>query len=443
MTLESHCQQQLATYSSCKRWVVGYSGGLDSTVLLNLMSKVADRPVVALHVNHHLSARSDCWQNQCAQYAEQLGISFYAESVMVETSGFGLEAAARDLRYRVFTRFLQDGDILLLAHHRDDQAETFLLRLLRGAGVLGLSAMKAERELKHGLVVRPLLEISRSELEAYAHQQQLHWVEDESNDSLRYDRNYLRHQIMPRLSERWPQVQKKLSQCAERLQQAQGLLNELATMDLVDVGMRQERVGYSVDWRKLNVLGCERINNLLRYWCISLAYPLPDSQHLRQIQQQFFSSNAMLTKAVVQWSTCELRQYHYRLFLMPRLTIFTAKNIVYEWDKPLQNPCDLGDYGTLSLINAPTLGLAKEYVINHKVVVKWRRGGERCTPSDRTKPQTLKKLLQEYKLETWLRDRVPLIFIDDQLAAVGDLWVCKQFIAKSEEDSVSFHWSVN
>jgi tRNA(Ile)-lysidine synthase len=429
MSLDSFIQQALSQQPIKGRWVIAYSGGLDSTVLLHMVAKAnqqiaTPKIIVALHVNHQLSTYANEWESHCQQIAEALAVDWVSERVDVLVSGKGIEAAARKARYRVFESFLVQDDTLLMAHHANDQAETFLLRLMRGAGVLGLSAMRSERRLGAAKLCRPLLDIGREALEAYAGDNNLSWVEDDSNTSLDFDRNFLRHKVIPIFLSRWPQAVKQLCATSSRLDEAQQLLNDLAIIDLQALDERTERYGHSITYKKCATLSPERITNVLRYWCEQKGFARPSGDQLAQIHLQFFSMKAQLSSAIVAWADCECRQFNGRFYLMPLLKKFTpSNNIVVSIDVGEEKNIKLGVVGELTIDRASF----NDLIFNtKKLSVRWRQGGERCTPIDRAHSQTVKKLLQEYQLETWLRDRVPLIYYGDQLIAVGDLWLCKE-----------------
>ena len=464
--------EQLQLKPNVKRWVVAYSGGLDSSVLLHVLHQLIQQgsipsPVCALHINHQLSPHANDWQQHCEQHCRSLGIPFYTELVDVKLAGHGVEAAARQARYRCFEGFLKEDDCLLLGHHADDQAETFLFRLMRGAGNLGLSSMVKARPLGVATLLRPLLGVLRYQLERYAVASHLQWIEDESNASLDFDRNFIRHKMIPVLESRWQQAKKQLANTADRLQKSQGLLNDLAEIDLKQLDLRQERCGTSIDWSLLRTFSQDRINNIIRFWCQCEGHPLPNSQQLMQIQQQFFARNVMLSSAVVRWGRhgvkeggvkqggvkqggmrqCEVRQFNCRFYLMTRLADFSPTEYSVEWD--VSQPLHLDEAGQLVLslqdhvdndCHQHCLSVAK--LNKKKLQVHWRQGGERCTPSGRSRSQTVKKLLQEYKLETWLRDRVPLLFMDEKIVAVGDLWVCQGFCANINEPGYLLEWSL-
>lgn len=454
-----------SSYSSeqvhVKRLVIAYSGGVDSTVLLHSVVAAAKQgiipfklsSIVAVHVNHQLSDQADCWQQHCQQSAESLGIACFSEAVRVESTGKGVEAAARDARYAVFESFLQSDDCLLLGHHQGDQAETVLLRLFRGAGVKGLTAMPVSRAMGKASLLRPLLAVNQAAIQSYARQHQLTWVEDESNQSDHYDRNFLRNKVMPLMTQRWSSVESQLSKTAETMVETNILLSDIAEEDLHQLNHQKARTGYSINFALLSQLSLPRKKNLLRYWCEKLNYDLPDSQQLMQIEQQFFSRSALLSSACVSWGRYELRQFSGRLYLMKALPKFISP-LAIEWDGA--SDIDLQGAGVLRVVNKEavvenasekTREKTREkkrpkgiHIKAQAYQIRWRQGGERCTPADRQHSQTVKKLLQEYQLETWLRDRVPLIYADDELVAVGDLWVNKGHRVGTQETVTAVSW---
>ena len=255
--------------------LVGFSGGLDSTVLLRLLVEVvpAER-IMALHINHGLSANAAGWQHHAAQVCLDLGIQFEAQSVSVTESGDGIESAARDARYAVFEKQLIKGGRLLLGHHADDQVETVLYRLLRGSGPRGLSGIPVTRAVGRGRLIRPLLEYPKAALEDYAHAQKLSWIEDESNQDNKFDRNYLRNRVVPALVERWPDYIQGVTHSAELSRQADQLADAVARADLDALEPRIERAGWSLALSGFDQLEPLRQKNLLRYWPQMYGLPL-------------------------------------------------------------------------------------------------------------------------------------------------------------------------
>jgi tRNA(Ile)-lysidine synthase len=400
-----------------RRLWVALSGGLDSCVLLHLLAGLRPRlPVQVLHINHQLSPHADKWQAHCEHLAASYGFPFVCETVEVIGAGRGLEMAAREARYAAFERHVEQGDMLLLAHHRDDQAETLLLRLLRGTGLRGMGVMAAVRALGSGLAARPLLEHPRARLRAYALSEGLQWVEDESNQEVDFDRNYLRHEVLPLLEKRWPDFTRRWAETARLARDNERLLREYAAGDLNAADRRQERLGQSVALGYLFGLTELRRNALLRHWVQTCGYSSPQQVHLEKMDQFFSAAND--AQPLLAWGGCELRRFAGRLYLLPRLAETGAEDVLWDTARILT----LSDNSQLSAVGS-CVGLRADK--DYRVCL--RQGGERCRPHNRAHSQTLKKLLQEYQLEPWLRDRVPLIYAGDQLAAVGDLWVCRDF----------------
>lgn len=427
--------QSLQPYLPAKRWLVGFSGGLDSTALLAALVAAKPRqPIVAIHVNHGLSDNAADWQRHCLTVCRDWEVECRVEVVRVRSSGYGWEDAARNARYQAFQSHMESGDILLLGHHRDDQAETLLFRLMRGAGPRGLGSISAQRPLGPGTLVRPLLTVSKAELETFARSAGLDWISDESNADEAYDRNYLRQQILPLLARRWPNFTERWRLTAEACQQADQLSQDLGRIDLEHCGERCERWGWSVDWECLGRMPTYRRHNLLRTWAARHDLPLMCRKHLREADKQFFAAEVS-SQSLLRWANGNLRFHAGRLYLTPDLGQAQDREpLVWSLDRPLSLP----EGGWLS---AQT-GHGGLRVPSGQVEVRWRQGGERCRPDERGHSQSLKKLLQEYGLEPWLRDRIPLIYIDGQLAAVGDLWACKGFKARQDEVGYHLQWQV-
>jgi len=440
MAFSTQILPQLQSKQHVKRWVVGFSGGLDSSVLAYMVhqwvaSGALAQPLHLIHINHQLSPLATDWQRHCEQYAKVWGVTIEVVRVSVSADKHGIEAAARVQRYQAFEQLLSAGDCLLLGHHQNDQAETLLLRLLRGAGVLGLGAIPADRQVGRHPLLRPLLTISREQLHRYAAKHQLSWVDDDSNQSLAFDRNYLRHQVLPPLVERWPSTIKQLQKTAGIMQETQLLLTDLATLDLLQADEQNERWGVSIDCRVLSVLSRPRQDNLLRYWLAQHQFALPEQAQLQQLHQQLLMGEPTHTQAVICWSGVELRRFNDRLYLSSVLPAFADPGVC-TWD--IRRPITVAG-NHLSVTPETQGGL---HLPDGSCEVRWRRGGERCCPEGRAHSQVLKKLLQEYQLETWLRDRVPCIYVDNHLAAVGDLWVCRDFVAPKGLPGYRLHWDI-
>lgn len=432
--LVDHLQLQLnALQTQClvKRWVLAFSGGMDSSVLLHavkhLPSLSQPKEIVALHINHQLSACAADWQQHSQAFAKHLGVKFYCEVVNIQECGRGLEDAARQARYGVFETFLQPGDVLLMGHHSDDQVETMLLRLMRGAGPAGLAGIRAQRSVGEGLLYRPLLDLSRQQLHQYAARNNLNWVEDDSNTDTRFDRNYLRAEVLPKLAQRWSGYQSRWQQSAKHCaQQAQAQDTVLSAL-LPTLDMRSERLGVSISLVALQALAPELQLSLLRHW-LGQRDVQAELAPLQQAQQQLILGRedavAEVRIGMVAGVPHSLRRFDGRVYLLPVLPELPATKspqalLLSECAQPLP----LGE-----LLFATDSQGAAAVLAGRSVEWCFRQGGERCRPAGRGHSQTLKKLLLEYRLEPWLRPYVPLIYIDGELAAVAGLWVCEDFV---------------
>jgi len=412
MSLEARLSSALSYARHAPRWCVAFSGGLDSTVLLQLLVDLARRealpPLRAIHVHHGLQPAADAWPEHCRRVCTALGVPLEVVRVQVE-AGSSLEQAARQARYAAIELRLEDGEVLLTAQHCDDQAETLLFRLLRGAGVRGLAAMPARRRLGRGWLVRPLLDVSRGELEAHARRLGLTWVEDPSNDSLEFSRNYLRHQVMPMLAQRWPQTATTLARTAAHMAEAQALLDELAEMDLA---MMAPPGAYawlpvpSLALAPMLSLSPARQRNALRHWLAPFT-ALPDSEHW----QGWESLCAAAADATPVWRLAagELHRCGDRLWWLSGCWLRPVVGSV-AWNDPNQS-LQLPDNGAVQ-IAGPAASARYE--------VRYRQGGEVLRVPGRGS-RDLKRLLNEAGVPRFVRARLPLLYADGQLVGVANL----------------------
>ncbi len=414
--LTAHLLQTLAPWRNAPVWHIAFSGGLDSTVLLHLLASLAKTetlpPLSAVHVHHGLQATGDAWPSHCQSVCDRLGVPLRVMRVHVQP-GASLERAARDARYQAFTEVTGAGQVMLTGQHRDDQAETLLFRLLRGAGVRGLAAMPVHRPLAAGYLVRPLLDASRVELEAYAHEHQLKWIEDPSNADPRFSRNYLRHRVLPALTERWPQAVTSLARTAAHLSEAQGLLDELAVLDLQACDQPSAFPWLplpSLAIAPLRELSDARQRNALRHWLNPLTR-LPDSDHWAG----WYSLRDAKADAQPIWPLAdgELRRCGERIWWLPA-TWSEFSDASVSWPDP-QNTLELPGNGQLKFIgNAP----------EGPLVIGYRQGGEIIEVPGRGR-RDLKRLLNESGLPGFVRGRLPLLYQGQRLLAVpclAGLW---------------------
>ncbi len=414
------------------RLSVAYSGGLDSTVLLVALAHIRDQlgaDIRALHVDHQLQAASAEWAEECARVAGDLNVPFVHLMVEVDDGHEGVEAGARAARYAALRRELSAQEVLLTAHHADDQVETVLLALMRGAGPRGLAASPAVQCFGPGWLVRPLLDFDRSDLERWAARERLTWVTDPTNESLSFDRNYLRHEIVAKLRARWPAVARSAVRSAALIQESAQLIEELAEMDLRSI---ERRGCLEVD--RLEALSAPRRRNLLRYWLRAHGVRAPSARRLAAIDHDMRVAQADRVPCS-KVEGAEIRRHRGLLYCVPTLPP-VPEVLAWEIHTSLELPSRLGalrfEPGTGSGISPAKLPPTLH--------VKFRRGGETLKAVGEAHRRSLKKRLQDANIVPWWRGRLPLIYAGDRLVAVGDLWVNAEVCAGEDEAGLRIVW---
>jgi tRNA(Ile)-lysidine synthase len=433
-----YLQRQLTDLPADTCCWVAYSGGVDSHALLHALAAL--RPglpcrMAAVHVNHGLQTAAGAWDAHCRAVCAGLGVHYLSLQVDGHAAaGESREAAARAARYAVLREWLPQGHCLLTAQHRDDQAETLLLQLLRGSGVKGLAAMPRRAPFGGGCLLRPLLGCGRDALLDYAVANRLRWVDDPSNQDVSLDRNFLRHQVLPVLVRRWPALSATVSRSARHCAEAALILEDLARGDLdTFVGGTHDTLPVS----GLLQLSPARQRNVLRHWLTRKDGTSPSEAVLARIAQDILGSRTD-AEACVRWGACELRRYRDRLYLLPQVPRHELPDsLAWRPETALELP-QAG--GVLSARRGTGGGIRATALAGAEVRVTWRHGGERCRPSGRRHHRALKKLLQEAGIPPWERGRIPLVYIGAELAAVADLWVCDPFAAGPDEPGFSIHW---
>ena len=434
----------LKVHLQASRWVLAVSGGLDSMCLLHALVKLQQDhhcpPLSVIHINHGLQLQADQWQqlveNQCQAY----GLVCFSHKVVLcaqQRRQLGLEATARNARYEVFKQHLQPDEVLLLGQHADDQSETLFLRLLRGAGVAGLRAMPQQRKLGLGCLVRPLLSVRQTDLNDYAKAHGLTWCEDPSNQNSDFDRNYLRHQVMPLLRRRWPALDDRVATVASLMGDTQALLNEVAAADFV-LMHKQTKFGECLPCAQIQALSRGRRYNLLRYWMGRQHVPMPDYATMQGIDREFLYSAADRQPHLQLGEWC-LRRNQGNLLLM--LQTEQSEGPAMGWNckitlHMLQAGAIVLPEGKLGLTQGAKVGIVLTQ--GDYLERRFRVGGERCKPLGRVHSQSLKKLLQEIKVPAWERDQLPLFYVNGELAMVADLWVNSGFEVTS--GGPTWHW---
>ncbi len=418
-------QESLSPLLENQKLIVAYSGGLDSHVLLHALSRLRHhglkQSILAVHIDHGLQDESAQWAQHCEAVAYELHIPIKCQQVVVDQQkGLSLEAAARAARYLALASYLSEQDVLLTAHHENDQAETLMLQLLRGAGPKGLAAMPLKKSFSRGWHVRPLLFVSKQGFLQYARQNKLEWIEDPSNQLDKFDRNFWRNKVNPVIQQRWPSQAKTLCRAARLQAETVGLLDEVAAEDLARVENNQ--LGTLVI-EKLKGLSEARMKNCLRYWIKQSGLPAPSEIKLNTLCGQMLTAKQDAQPSVT-WGGGEIRRYQGELYAMEPLAEFDHKQVVAWADtsKPLLI-AGLKTSLSINLLKAEGLWIAKDRPIS----IRFRQGGEVIKPAGRGIQKDLKKLFQEWGVPPWERARVPLIYFGEELVAVYKFTIADDF----------------
>ena len=426
--------EKLRQYPTPKTYCVAYSGGCDSHVLLHALVQIRDQlecqNLKAIHIDHGLQPRSDEWARHCETICYQYAVPFTAVTLNLQVpKGESSEAYARTARYAALDKYLQPEEMLLLAQHQDDQAETMLLQLLRGSGVKGLSAMPEMIELKEYWLARPLLGLKRRELQAYAEQLHLIWINDPSNWDTRFDRNYLRKEVMPVLEHRWPSLTETVSRAAGHQAEANSLLNELAEQDWQHCRLPDPTLLSIVALKSLSE---PRQRNLLRYWIAEQCQlPIPDRIQCQRIIDEMLPA-ADDAEPMVSWGDVSVRRYRDTLHLESN-----HPTVVPGWQQSWDGQTSLLLPSGKTLEARQTKGQGMLLPAGAlPLTVRFREGGEKCRLPGRQHRHELKKLLQQWGVPPWQRDQIPLIYIGDELAQIVGYSICEPFLANKEQVGV-------
>lgn len=418
------------------RVCVALSGGVDSVVLLHLFAQLRTDYAVslsAIHIHHGLSPNADHWAQTCQQLCATLDVPLQICLIKLERSSeFGIEAAARHARYEQFHR--QDADYIALAHHRDDQAETLMLQLLRGAGVKGLAAMPVIRhQAGQPGYLRPLLDIDRSAIADWATDRQLHWIEDESNLDSRYARNFLRHDILPLFNERYPAWRTTLARSAHNLAEAAELLDELAQLDAA-----QAIQGRRISCAYLENITPARARNLLRYFLAIHKLSMPSQVRLTEMLQQLTRAGKDSHVAIDHDGHVLHRFQHYGYLLTKRTMPASDSRWHWQGETQLALPT-LG--GILHFERGPAPGLDPAKL--HDINIRLRLGGEIFRPDCHRPNRRLKDLWQAANTPPWERQRTPLIYSGDTLVHVPALGTACGWQAAADGHALHINWQTS
>ena len=426
------------------RIAVAFSGGLDSSVLLHSLVSIPEfkEKVFAIHVNHGLSPNSKSWIKHCDKFCSGLGVNFIPLTIELENSKTN-ENILRKARYEALFSCLKQGDVLCTAHHQDDHIETILFRILRGTGIKGLAGIEKYSQMEGIDLIRPLISYSKKDLLDYADKFEVNWIEDESNEDLSISRNFIRKKVIPNLkNDNWPEYKNSISYLSSKAKEANEILDEIAYLDLkLCASESLDRLSIL----KIKELSHARAMNVLFTWLginthLGVSNKITD-QVYKSIVLASENSNPVVTFGKRGESgSFQIRRFNNFLRHLPLTETETLSNKkVWKWNT--NNPLELPT-GTLSMQLSLGKGISTQ-LTEPGISIKGRIGGERCKPEGRSKSQKLKKLFQEYRVPPWVRDRIPLVYVGNQLAAVSDLWVCEEFVAKKDERGIVLSWADN
>lgn len=403
--LEPVIDEVLVRLPPHQRLWLGFSGGVDSHVLLHCLRHHPKLHVI--HINHGLQPAAGEWAEHCSKICREYHLPCDIIPVTVDySSGESLEAAARQARYGAFSQVLQKGDVLLTAHHSDDQIETFFLQMLRGAGPKGLSAMAEVREIERGVFhCRPCLQVSRQQLLEYAKAHDLTWIEDPSNAQVHIQRNFLRHHIIPSLVKQWPGLQRVIHRQVHLNQQTQVLLSELGAMDYESFAKMEHK--NQLQCEGLSTLSEARLHNLLRYWISFNDYPMPSERRLKAINSVITAKEDAQGEVV--WQQVCVRRYKNCLYLLSIEDIdHRQKRESIHWDPQLP----------YSLENKKQIVCEYPHLFPDGFTIHYRKGGERFHGDKSAGSHPLKKCFQDWEVPLWQRNHIPLITYKGHIIAV-------------------------
>lgn len=411
---------------------IGYSGGVDSHVLLHLCASITRLKdnITAVYVHHGLQTEANFWARHCEKTASSLGVGFALLRVNAFPSqGESPEEAARNARYTALKSLIGANDVLLVAQHRDDQLETFLLQLFRGSGLRGLSAMPEIMAFGQGLMLRPLLAISKRAIDDYAQAHALSWVDDTSNQSNEYDRNFLRNLVLPLLKQRWPACDKTVARSAKHCADAQAVISEF-TEELFDPIFNKTDKTLCISQLKLYKMTQQQL--VIREWFQALKLKMPAQAFVERLQSEVISARKD-SGPVLSGQGYSVRRYRNKLYYLKQAA---PEMVRYSVWPPGQASIGVSVHQTMSCV--PSLfGISREQWQNATVVVKPRSGGEKICLPGRKGHHALKNLFQEAGIPPWKREEIPLVYLDDQLAAVGDLWISAEFYTEKVQDCIT------
>ena len=432
-------KKQSVIETACKsanQVFVAFSGGVDSHVLLHLCASSVSikNKLTAVYVHHGLQEQADDWAEHCRTIVNQLSVSFSILKVDArQRPGESPEETARNVRYQALQPLLNENDMLLLGQHREDQLETVLLQLFRGAGLAGLAAMPEQISFGKGSLLRPLLDISQQEIKAYATEHKLNWIEDPSNLQNDFDRNYLRNEIIPLIKKRWPAADKTVFRSARHCAQAKQFITQQTESLFATVFSSQD-----------GTLLIEELKNLsdyeqtlvIRMWLYKIVQKMPSEHLITQVRKEIMLSRQDRNPQL-QWQNKTIRRYQKKLYCLPNLpTVDHNERLIWISGQAILH---LPNNGLLQVSHASPGINAEIWRKSAQIEVRYRQGGESIYLPGRNGRHPLKKLFQEAAIPPWQRANVPLLFLDGKLAVIGNYWVSAEFYVQ-QGDCMKLKW---
>ena len=439
MTLITRLQQKLSSVlnSDTQPIVVAYSGGVDSHVLLHALHTLRQNaqwpnPISAIHIHHGLSVNADSWLAHCQQVCTLLNIPLsYAKVAVCKNKRQSLEAQARDARYHAIAELAPANALILLAQHEDDQLETILLQLKRGAGPKGLAGMaelnRPESEPAKSKALcyyRPFLQLSQRSIVDYAQQQDLLWVEDESNQNTDFERNFLRHQVLPLLNQKWPDLVKTAARSAKLCAEQQHLLDEVSAQKLADIQAEDA----SLHIQPLLEMSNSWLHQVVRYWLQQQHIPMPSQAILQRLKPELLLSK-MDANPIIQWADWQFRRFDQRLFVIRSLPEIEPHSIRWSLHTPLTLPHQLGTLERLVSddINDHPAALWLSADVS-ELQLQFGGFAQRFKPADSAYSKPLKQWYKEWKIAPWQRSKIVLLSAHDGPVALlcEGRWIISQ-----------------
>jgi tRNA(Ile)-lysidine synthase len=419
----------IQSHKKIKSMTVALSGGVDSVALLHVLHELQRKHhfiLKASHVHHGLSKNADKWVKFCEKLCEKLSVPLDVHYVKLpQKKSLGIEGEARRLRYEKL--FQSKSDVVVLAHHADDQAETFLLQLIRGAGVKGLSSMAHFDENRS--LWRPLLNTPRIDIEHYAKLHKLEWIEDESNKNIDFDRNFIRSKVLPILKNRFYHIIKVISRSSSHLAEAQILLDDLAKIDLKNY-LKSINCKHKLQVKTLNKLSVIRAKNVLRYWLEMNNQLMPSKDLLDELLRQVLTAKKDATLKIELTKNDEIRRYKDEIYIVKK-NKNRSKNYEIVWQGESEIILPNGHKLKFKKVKGKGISLSK--IKDKKLIISNRKGGEFFKPDSKRPTKKIKQLLQESNLPPWEREFLPLVFVGDELASVTNFGIDVKYQTKSNE----------